>query len=153
MTDNFAKLVHKDTHRYDDIIHLPHPEPTTRPRMLMENRAAQFSPFAALTGYDAATREEARLTDEKFELSEDMIEMLEAKLAVIEQHIQEQPNIPVTYFLPDKKKAGGRYVTVSGNVKKLDGIERVMIMTDGTRIPIADVRMIEGTLFQMFEQF
>lgn len=136
-----------NTNRYDDIINLPHPEPTTRPRMAMENRAAQFSPFAALTGYDDATREEARLVDIKQELSEDMKDMLDAKLAIIEQHINEQPNITVTYFLPDNKKAGGRYVTVSGNVKMLDGIERAIIMTDRTRIPIEDVRYIEGNLF------
>ena len=139
--------------RYDDIINLPHPEPTTRPRMAMENRAAQFSPFAALTGYDDATREEARLVDIKQELSEDMKDMLDAKLAIIEQHIKEVPSVAVTYFLPDTKKAGGRYVTVSGKVKKLDGVESVIHMTDGTKIPIGDVRMIEGDLFHVFEQY
>ena len=139
--------------RYGDIIDLPHPEPTTRPRMAMENRAAQFSPFAALTGYDDATREESRLVDIKQELSEDTKDMLDAKLAIIGQHIKEQPSVAVTYFLPDDKKAGGRYVTVSGNVKKLDGLERVIIMVDGTKIPIEDVRMIEGDLFRAFEQF
>lgn len=135
-----------DAHRYDDIIGLPHHEPTTRPRMAMENRAAQFSPFAALTGYDDATREESRLVDMKQELSEDMKDMIDAKLAVIEQHIKEQPEISVTYFQPDERKAGGRYTTLSGNVKKLDGVERVIIMTDGTKIPIGDVRLIEGRL-------
>lgn len=139
------------TRRYDDIIHLPHPEPTTCPRMAMENRAAQFSPFAALTGYDAATREEARLVDMKQVLSEDMIDMIDAKLAIIEQHIKEQPNIAVTYFLPDEKKAGGRYATVSGNVRKLDGTGHVIIMVDGTRIPIGDIRYIESDLFRVFE--
>ena len=79
--------------------------------------------------------------------------MINARLAVIEKHINEQPNITVTYFLPDNKKAGGRYVTVSGNVRKLDGIERAIMMVDGTRIPIEDVRMIEGDLFRAFEQF
>ena len=73
--------------------------------------------------------------------------MINARLAVIQCHIKEQPNISVTYFLPDEKKAGGRYVTVSGNVKMLDGIERAIIMTDRTRIPIEDVRYIEGDLF------
>ena len=141
------------TRRYDDIIHLPHPEPTTRPRMAMENRAAQFSPFAALTDYDAATREEARLVDMKQELSEDMIDMIDAKLAIIEQHIKEQPNIAVTYFLPDDKKAGGRYVTVSGNIRKLDGIGHQIIMADGTSTPIDDVRFIEGSLFDSYEQY
>lgn len=142
-----------NTNRYDDIINLPHPEPTIRPRMAMENRTAQFSPFAALTGYDDATREEARLVDIKQELSEDMKDMLDAKLAVIEQHIKEQPEISVTYFQPDEKKTGGRYVSISGNVRKLDGVESVIVMTDDTKIPIGDVRMIEGDLFRAFEQY
>jgi hypothetical protein len=73
-------------------------------------------------------------------------------LSVIEQHIKEQPSITVTYFLPDDKKAGGRYVTVSGNVRKLDGLKRVIIMADRTKIPIEDVRYIEGELFQGFKQ-
>lgn len=143
--------MNNDAHRYDDIIDLPHHEPTTRPRMAMENRAAQFSPFAALTGYDDATREEARLVDMKQELSEDMKDMIDAKLAVIEQHIKEQPEISVTYFQPDEKKTGGRYTTVSGNVRKLDGVEHVIIMADGTKIPIGDVRLIGGDLFRLFE--
>ena len=79
--------------------------------------------------------------------------MMNAKLAVIAQHIKDQPNITVTYFIPDDKKAGGRYVTVSGNVRKLDGLKRVIMRVDGTRIPIEDVRMIEGDLFRAFEQF
>ena len=78
--------------------------------------------------------------------------MINARLAVIEKHINEQPNITVTYFLPDTKKAGGRYVTVSGKVKMLDRIERVIIMTDRTKIPIEDVRLIEGSLFDAYEQ-
>ena len=139
-----------DTHRYDDIIDLPHPEPTTRPRMAMENRAAQFSPFAALTGYDDAAREEARLVDMKLELGEDMKELLDAKLAMLEQHIKEEPSAAVTYFLPDTKKSGGRYVTVSGNVKKLDDVKCAIIMVDGTMIPIGDVRHIEGDMFRLF---
>ena len=77
--------------------------------------------------------------------------MIDAKLAVIEQHIKEQPEISVTYFQPDEKKTGGRYTTVSGNVKKLDGVEHVIIMADGTIIPIGDVRLIGGDLFRLFE--
>ncbi len=138
-------------HRYDHIMHLPNPEPTVRPRMAMEKRAAQFAPFAALTGYEESVAEEARLTEEKLELSEDMIDMIDARLAVIQYHIKEQPNIAVTYFIPDNKKAGGRYVTVSGNVKMLDRIERAIIMADRTEIPIEDVRYIEGDLFRLFE--
>ena len=140
-------------HRYDDIIGLEHPISKTHPPMARIKRAAQFASFDALTGFGEAIYEAGRETEEKLELSEDMIEMIDAKLAVIEQHIKEQPSISVTYFLPDDKKAGGRSVTVSGNVQKLDGVERVIMMEDGTRIPIEDVRMIEGDLFRAFEQF
>lgn len=143
--------MNEDIKRYDDIIHLPHPEPSTHPRMTMENRAAQFSPFAALTGYDEATREEARLTDEKKELSDDMIEMLDARLAVLEQHLKEHPSITVTYFHQDEKKSGGRYITVSGNLKNLDVIKHILHMTDNTKIPIEDIRLIECDLFRIFE--
>ena len=138
-------------HKYDDMIGLGHHVSKTHPPMARIKRAAQFSSFDALTGFGAAIHEAGRETEEKKELSEDMIEMINARLAVIEQHIKEQPSISVTYFLPDEKKAGGRYVTVSGNVKVLDGIERAIIMTDRTKIPIEDVRYIEGDLFRLFE--
>ena len=142
-----------NSHRYDHIIHLPHPEPTVKPRMAMEKRAAQFAPFAALTGYDESVLEEARLTEEKYELSEDMIDMINARLAVIQCHIKEQPNISVTYFVPDNKKTGGRYTTVSGNVTTLDGLKHQIVLADGTSIPIDDVRFIEGSLFDAYEQY
>ena len=119
--------------------------------MARGKRAAQFAAFDALTGFGEAIFEAGRETEEKLELSEDMIDMINARLAVIEQHIKEQPSISITYFLPDTKKAGGRYVTVSGNVRMLDGIEHAIIMTDRTKIPIEDVRYIEGDLFLIFE--
>jgi hypothetical protein len=121
--------------------------------MARSKRAAQFASFDALTGFGAAINEAGRELEEKKELSEDEIDMIDARLAVIEQHIKEQPNIAVTYFLPDTKTAGGRYVTVSGNVRKLDGVKRVMIFTDETRIPIGDIRYIESDLFRAFEQY
>ena len=138
-------------HRYDDMIGLGHPISKNHPPMARGKRAAQFAAFDALTGFGEAILEAGRETEEKLELSEDMIDMINARLAVIEQHIKEQPSISVTYFLPDEKKAGGRYVTVSGNVKVLDGIEHAIIMTDRTKIPIEDVRYIEGDLFRLFE--
>ena len=140
-------------HKYDDMLGLGHHISRTHPPMARIKRAAQFASFDALTGFGAAIHEAGRETEEKKELSEDEIDMIDAKLAVIQYHIKEQPNITVTYFIPDDKKAGGRYVTVSGNVRKLDGLERVIMMEDGTRIPIEDVRMIEGDLFRAFEQF
>lgn len=138
-------------HKYDDMIGLGHPISKTHPPMARIKRAAQFASFDALTGFGAAINEAGRETEEKKELSEDEIDMINARLAVIEYHIKEQPNIAVTYFIPDNKKAGGRYVTVSGNVKRLDGRERAIIMADRTKIPIENVRYIEGDLFQRFE--
>ena len=138
-------------HKYDDMIGLGHHISKTHPPMARIKRAAQFASFDALTGFGAAINEAGRETEEKKELSEDMIDMIDAKLAVIQYHIKEQPNIAVTYFIPDNKKSGGRYVTVSGNVRKLDGMEHVMVLSDKTRIPIEDIRYIDGGLFTLFE--
>ena len=138
-------------HKYDDMIGLGHHVSRTHPPMARIKRAAQFASFDALTGFGAAIHEAGRETEEKKELSEDEIYMIDARLAVIEQHIKEEPSVTVTYFLPDDKKAGGRYVTVSGNVRKLDGVKRAIMMVDGTQIPIENVRMIEGDLFRVFE--
>ena len=140
-------------HKYDDMIGLGHHVSRTHPPMARIKRAAQFAPFDALTGFGAAIHEAGRETEEKKELSEEEIDMIDARLAVVQQHIKEQPNIAVTYFLPDDKKAGGRYVTVSGNVKMLDGIGHRIIMADGTSIPMNDVRLIEGSLFNAYEQY
>ncbi len=140
-------------HKYDDMIGLGHHISRTHPPMARIKRAAQFASFDALTGFGAAIHEAGRETEEKKELSEDEIDMINARLAVIEQHIKEQPSISVTYFLPDEKKAGGRYVTVSGNVRMLEGLNHRKIMTDGTSIPINDVRFIEGSLFNAYEQY
>ena len=139
-------------HKYDDMIGLGHHISRSHPPMARIKRAAQFASFDALTGFGAAIHEAGRETEEKKELSEDEIDMINARLAVIEQHIKEQPSIAVTYFLPDEKKAGGRYVTVSGNVRKLDEVKRAIMMVDGTQIPIEDVRYIEGDLFRLSEQ-
>ena len=138
-------------HKYDDMIGLGHPISRTHPPMARIKRAAQFAVFDALTGFGAAIHEAGRETEEKKELSEDEIDMIDAKLAVIQYRIKEQPNIAVTYFIPDNKKAGGRYVTVSGKVKKLDGMKCAIIMTNGTKIPIGDVQYIDGDMFRLFE--
>ena len=139
------------SHKYDDMIGLPHPVSKFHPPMARIKRAAQFAPFDALAGFGAAIHEAGRETEEKKELSEDEIYMINTKLAVVQQHIKEQPNIAVTYFLPDDKKAGGRYVTVSDNVRKLDGMKCAIIMTNGTKIPIGDVQYIDGDMFRLFE--
>lgn len=132
---------------YDDIIHLPRHVSKTRRPMSRSNRAAQFSPFAALTGYDAAIRETGRLTAERIELGEDAKEVLNRKHGYLSQRIAETPLITVTYFAPDEKKTGGAYVTVTERLKKTDTIESVLILADGTEIPFDDVLDIESEWF------
>ena len=140
-------------HKYDDMIGLGHHISRTHPPMARIKRAAQFAPFDALMGFGAAICEVGRETEEKKEMSEDEIDMINARLTVIEQHIKEEPGVAITYFLPDTKKTGGRYVTVSGNVRKLDGTGHQIIMADGTSIPIDDVRFIRGSLFDVYGQY
>lgn len=135
---------------YDDIINLPHHVSATRPQMSMIDRAAQFSPFAALTGYDAAIKETGRLTDEKIEIDEDTKASLDIKQAYLMEIIDEQPEISVTYFLPDTKKSGGAYVTVTGNLKRYDEYERLLILIDGKKIPMDDIADIDSELFRAF---
>ncbi len=134
----------RDMHRYDDIIHLPHHQSGTRPHMTLHDRAAQFSPFAALTGYDAAVEEAARLTEQKMELSEEEKAAIGAKLTEIKEHIKERPEVTVTYFVPDERKAGGTYVTVIGIVRRIDDFERVVVMQDQSRIRIDDIAAISA---------
>lgn len=132
---------------YEDIINLPHHELTTRQRMPRINRAASFAPFAALTGYDDAVRETARLTSERIELDEGTKEILNNKLRIALDKAGEQPEISITYFLPDKKKSGGAYVTVKAVIKRIDEYERLVIFTDKSSIPIGDIYEIEGDIY------
>ena len=136
-----------DKHQYDDIINLPHHTSPTRPRMSAIDRAAQFSPFAALTGYDAAVNETARLTEERIELDEYAKADLDAKLQMIHDSFADKPEISITYFVPDGRKAGGAYVTVTGTIKKIDTYEQNLIMTEGQIIPINEIIQIDGELF------
>lgn len=133
---------------YDDIINLSHHVSSTRPQMSMLDRAAQFSPFAALTGYDAAIKETGRLTDEKIELDEDTKAALDMKQAYLVEMIDEQPEITVTYFFPDTKKSGGAYVSATGKLKRFDEYERLLILTNGKKIPMDDIADIECDLFK-----
>ena len=131
-----------DTHKYDDIIHMEHPVSAKRGRMSMVDRGAQFSPFAALVGYDAAIRETARLTEERTELTEGKKEELDETLRLIEENLSNQPEVSITYFRPDHWKLGGSYVTVSGRVKKLDPYEKTVLLTDGQVIPVEEISHI-----------
>ena len=121
---------------YDDIIDLPHPTSARHPRMSMTDRAAQFSPFAALVGHGAAIRETARLTDRKVELTEDEKAVLDEKLCLL---LDTGGEAVFVYFLPDEKKDGGAYVTAAGRIKRLDLLERRVILTDGAVIPVEDI--------------
>ena len=120
--------------------------------MSMHDRAAQFSPFAALSGYEEAVAEEARLTEEKILLDEYEKQRIDDKLQKIRDDLQERgkeekPRISVTYFLPDQRKAGGAYVTVTGQVKKMDTYKQQLLLTDGSAIPFQEIMELEGDLF------
>lgn len=140
--------MYEDTSRYDDIIHLPHHTSLKHPRMSRGDRAAQFSPFAALTGHDAAVRETERLTSQRIELDESVLSDIDARLQLLQEHLPEQPELTVCYFQPDERKSGGAYRTITGTVKKIDCYERHLILTDGTKIPIDELFALEGELFR-----
>lgn len=140
-------MENQDNHSYDDIINLPNPTSTKHPRMPLSDRAAQFSPFAALTGHEAAIKETARLTNEKLMLSDEVIAEINEKLNLISETIGTQQRIRITYFVPDNKKAGGAYISCSGCVKKIDGYEHTVVMEDKTAIPIEQISDIEGEMF------
>ena len=129
---------------YDDIINLLHPTSARHPRMPAADRAAQFSPFAALTGYEATIRETARLTERRVELDEDTKAELDRRLRLIDEHLAERPEVRITYFLADGKKEGGSYQTATGFIKKIDNFQRVVVLTDGTQIPIDDIYEVES---------
>lgn len=140
-----------DAHKYDDIIELPHHVSAKHPQMPLLDRAAQFSPFAALTGYDAAIKETGRLTEEWNEPDEDRKKMLDERLQMIRENFSEKPEIIFTYFKPDEKKSGGAYLTVTGKVKKINEYGHKIIMEDGTVLPIENLFSIEGELFRRLE--
>ncbi|MBQ7795600.1 MAG: hypothetical protein IJ374_03455 [Lachnospiraceae bacterium] len=136
------------TNDYSDIINLPHHVSKTHPRMSLHDRAAQFSPFAALTGYDAAIKETARWTDEKIDLDETSKVSLDEKLLMIMAKLSEKPMVAFTYFQKDERKAGGSYETTEGRIRKIDFYERVIIMEDHSKIRIEDIIDIDSELFE-----
>ena len=137
--------------KYDEIMGLPHHVSKTRPQMPMSDRAAQFAPFAALTGYDSAIKETGRLTDERIELDVEALSALDMKYQLLMEALDEAPEVTITYFQPDERKAGGKYVSAVGAVKKIDDFERRITMRDGAKIPMDDVLSIEGELFSVLE--
>ena len=126
----------KPTHKYDDIIELEHHVSPKRAGMSIEDRAAQFSPFAALTGYDDVIRETGRLTDGAVELTQSSIQWLNSKLVYLSDHAEETPQITVTWFKPDGRKSGGSYVTQTGLFKRVDEYRQLLVLTDGWQIPL-----------------
>ena len=131
---------------YEDIINLPHHTSKKHPRMSLEARSAQFAPFAALTGYDEVLIETARLTNERIEIDETIKVIIDTKLQIIKEHIKEMPLITFMYFVPDSKKDGGKYVTVTGNVKKIDEYRNVFVLENKTEIPINEIIDICGDI-------
>ena len=137
--------------KYDEIMGLPHHVSKTRPQMPMSDRAAQFAPFAALTGYDSAIKETGRLTDERIELDEGALTALNMRYQLLMDALDDEPEVTITYSQPDERKAGGKFVSAVGAVKKIDDFERRITMRDGTRIPMDDVLSIDGELFSSLE--
>lgn len=138
----------KQKNKYDDIIMLPHHVSKKHPQMSPIDRAAQFSPFAALTGHNDAIQETARLTDSFIELDENRKNELDEQLWLIRENLEHHPEVEVTYFQQDEKKSGGTYLTICGRVKKIDEYSRRIIFTDGEALPIESVFSIQGELFR-----
>lgn len=135
---------------YEDIINLPHHVSSKRPQMSKEQRASQFAPFSALTGYEDAIKETARLTNRKIEVDEGLREVLNNKLNIIEENIKNNPEVSITYFIPDKKKDGGEYITITGIVRRIDIVNNLIIMIDKTKIKMKDVLNITCDLFKEY---
>ncbi len=129
--------------KYDDIIDLPHPVSKTHPPMPLLNRAAQFAPFAALTGYGEAVEETARLTEDEVYLDESEIEALNQTLIQLEAALPQHPEVQLTYFRPDPAKKGGAYCTIHGTVKKIDRYKKSLLMESGEEIPMGRLMQIE----------
>lgn len=124
---------------YEDIINLPHHISKKYPRMSLEARSAQFAPYAALTGYDEVLAETARITNARIEIDENLKTIIDSKLQIIRENIKNKPLISVVYFVPDLKKNGGKYVTVNGNVKKIDEYRNVLVLDDSTEIEVKEI--------------
>ena len=136
-----------DEHRYDDMLDLPHFTSPDHPRMSMINRAAQFTPFAALTGYGDAINEAARLTDDKLDLSEDNRLEIGDKLNYLKSCLDARPEVSITYFQPDSKKQGGKYITTTGAIRRIREFEHEVVMENGTMIAFGDILEIAGNVF------
>lgn len=135
------------SHDYEDILHLPHHRSKHRSHMSMHDRAAQFSPFAALTGFESAITETGRLTDHRLELEEYGKSVLDSKLAQLIEQVKQKPYVSILFFQPDERKAGGAYTEVTGQIRKIDLYRQVIIMMDGMEIPTGEIVSIESDGF------
>ncbi|MCI8856848.1 MAG: YolD-like family protein [Clostridiaceae bacterium] len=136
-----------DPHRYDDIIDLPHHVSSSHPPMPLRDRAAQFAPFAALAGYGAVINETARFTESRPELEEEQLDILNTKMAQLQEHLKEKPEITFSCFRPDGKKSGGSFEVITGTVRKADQYEGTITFTDGRKIRIENILDMEGNIF------
>ncbi|MBR0415321.1 MAG: hypothetical protein IJI67_09670 [Clostridia bacterium] len=128
---------------YQDIINLPHHQSATRAHMSLHDRAAQFAPFAALRGYDEEISETARLTDRQLELNEEQVAAINRQLNLITENIKSAPKAKITYFIPDARKEGGQYSTIEAHIRRIDEVQKQMILTSGETIEISDLFSIE----------
>ncbi len=138
-------------HQYDDIINMKHHKSKKHPPMSLYARSAQFAPFAALTGYEDAVRETAREVGNRVEIDDEFKKILDEKIQILTEQIKKKPEVIFTYFIPDFKKEGGAYVSVTGIVKKIDVYSQNIILEDKTEIPINDIIDISGEIFKIFE--
>ena len=137
-----------DEHKYDDIINLEHHVSKTHKQMSIEERSAQFAPFAALTGYEDEVKETERITERMIEITEEIRSILDEKIHLIQNKIAEQPEVTITYFIADSKKQGGKYQTINGKVKKIDDYKKRIILTNNTDILIKDIIEISSNIFK-----
>lgn len=137
-------------HKYDKIKNHPRHVSQRHPQLSRASYAARFSPFAALTGYDDIVKEVARSTNEKYDLDEDAKLRLSNRLSVVLEHLEEKPEVSITYFEPDRKKTGGEYITVTGTVKNFDEIDRIIVMTDGKKIPVDELLDVKAKIIDEY---
>ncbi len=132
---------------YDEIIHLPHHVSKKHPPMSMRNRAAQFAPFAALTGHAAAVEETARFTEDEMDIDHNIHDRLDEQLMILRSYLKEEPEITITYFKPDDKKSGGSYEIISGHLKKIDEFDHCICMKEGQIIAMERILSMESPIF------
>lgn len=132
---------------YEDIVNLPRHISKVHPQATMADRAARFSPFAAISGYEDMVKEAARVTEERIDITDATKELLNEKLNMIIEFLDEEPEVTITYFEPDKKKDGGAYISSTGTVKRIDEYERIVLMSDDKKIRIDEIYAIESDLF------